>query len=587
MFFYLMSYLFFTIPSSIEKEFSNITSLSHEEEKICTIAPPYSFDDYLDFALIASGAQGDFGEMKRVVYNLIGRLEEDMFTDRVSEQDDKRAEYILQWLHKHFLSRYSQNQTRIDELISKRTFNCVSSAVFYNIIARKFGLKLGGVVVREHAFSQLQLPKKRIDIETTTQHGFNPGGKKAQFDESGKLIGFVYIPKNHYRQRVEIGDREMLSLIYSNRARALTDKGKYMTAAALLYRSWRLAGKLPNSHEAWVSGLINYIANLQEQKRFSDALYVISAAQSDLPDNKKLAESRAGIYVNWGYEASRGGRYDEAINALKEGVSFFPKHLLLMQNLKAAFLQKIQLLEKGGRYGESRVVLKNAMRFFPKDAAFKQTDMDIFIMVARDAPLNIAEGIFHKGLKKYPNDDYLLQHFALLYIKRALKLSGEGGYLEALELIKRGVKNVPRSKELLEAPRKLYNDWGLSLLAGKDFPAAVKVYDSAIESYPADSVLMNNRDYVISQWASAEFKAGNFGKAIAILKEGLKKSPKNVVFRQNIEYYYNTMVLNLIKDKKYKQAAEYLKSGLNIVPNSKVLNKNLKYVAHHLSKQKD
>lgn len=587
MFFYLISSLFFTISANIEKEFGDITSLSAEEERMRLTETPYAFDDYLDFALIASGTQGDVGEMKRMVYNLIGKLEEDMRADKVSEQDDKRAEYILQWLHKNFLSRYAQSQTRIDVLINKRTFNCVSSAVFYNIIARKFGLKVKGVVVKEHAFSQLQLSKKKIDIETTTKYGFNPGGKRAQFDESGKLIGFVYIPKNHYRQRVEIGDREMLSLIYANRARALTDKNQYAAAVALLYRSWRLAGNLPDSQESWISGLINYISNLQEQKRFSDALYIVREAQNDLPDNTKLAESRAGIYVNWGYEASRCGRYDEAIKALKEGLSLFPKHPLLRQNLKAACLQKIQFLEQEGRYGESRVELKKAMQVFPKDAAFKQIDMSIFITMARDAPLNVAEGIFYKGLKKYPHDDYLLHNFALLYIKRALKLSGEGRYPKSLELIKRGIKNVPRSKELLEAPKKLYNDWGLSLLAGKDFPAAVKVYDSALASYPSDSVLMNNRDYAISQWASAEFKGGDFSKAIAILQEGLKKTSKNAVFLKNIEYYHNTMALNLIKGKKYKQAAEYLQAGMKIVPNSKILTQNLKYVMSHLSKQKD
>jgi len=580
MFFFLMSCLFVAISPSIEKEFAAITSLSPEEEKMCQARAPYAFDDYLIFALIASGAQGDVERMKRVVYNLVGKLEEDMRAGKVSEQDDKRAEYILEWLHKHFLSRYSQNQTRIDVLIAKRTFNCVSSAVFYNVIARKFGLKVGGVVVKEHAFSQLQSPKKKIDIETTTRYGFNPGGKRAQFDKSGKLIGFVYIPKNHYRQRVAIGDKEMLSLIYSNRARALTDKHRYAAAVALLYKSWRLAGNMPNSQEAWVGGLINYIASLQKQKRFADALYVISATQKDLPNNKELTESHAGVYINWGYEASRCGRYDEAINALKEGLTLFPKHPLLIQNLKAAFQKKAQLLEKGGEYDASRAVLQTAMQIFPKDNGFKQTDMNLFITKAGNSPLNVAEEIFYQGLKKYPNEKYLLHHFALLYVKQALTLCKEGRHSGALKLINRGIKNVPRSEELHKGRKRLYNDWGLALLTRKDFPTSIGVYESAITYYPTDSVLVNNRNYAISQWASAEFKAGNFGKTISILKEGLKKSPRNAVFLQNIEYYHNTMAVNLINSRKHKQAAEYLKAGLKLVPNSKILRQNLKHVSN-------
>jgi len=578
MFFYLMSCLFIAISPNIEEEFAAITSLPPEEENMCQTKAPYAFDDYLSYALIASGAQGDVERMKRVVYNLVGKLEKDMHADKANGQDDKRAEYILQWLHQHFLSRYSQNQTRIDVLIAKRTFNCVSSAVFYNIIARKLGLKVGGVVVKEHAFSQLQLPKKKIDIETTTQYGFNPGGKRAQFDASGKLIGFVYMPKNHYRQRVEIGDKEMLSLIYSNRARALTDRHRYAAAVALSYKNWRLAGNLPNSREAWAGGLINYIAYLQKQKRFADALYVISATRKNLPNNKELTESCAGVYVNWGYEASKCGRYDEAIKALGEGLARFPKHPLLIQNLKAAFQQKAQQLEKGKKYDASRAVLQSAMQIFPRDDGLKQTDMNLFITRARNSPLNVAEKIFYQGLKKYPNENYLLHHFALLYVKQASELGKEGRYGEALKLINRGIKSVPRSKELLKGQKQLYNNWGLALLTRKDFPASIEVYESAIASHPTDSVLVNNRNYAISQWASAEFKAGNFGKTIAILKEGLKKSTRNAAFLQNIEYYHNTMAVNLINSGKYKQATEYLKAGLKLVPNSKVLRQNLKYV---------
>jgi hypothetical protein len=145
----------------------------------------------------------------------------------------ERGGYILSFMHKKFLKRYSVNQTRMDTLLANGSYNCVSSAVFYTILASAAGLKTHGVVTRDHAFVTVETGEETIDVETTNPYGFDPGNRQEFHDAFGRATGFAYVPARNYRDRTGVDAGELVSLILHNRISDLESRGRFAEAVPL------------------------------------------------------------------------------------------------------------------------------------------------------------------------------------------------------------------------------------------------------------------------------------------------------------------------------------------------------------------
>ncbi|MDR3312276.1 MAG: hypothetical protein LBS64_03995 [Spirochaetaceae bacterium] len=215
------------------------------------------------------------------------------------EDPRQRAEYVLTYLHDRYLKAYSALQTRIDVLLTNGRFNCVSSAVFYTILANAAGLEVFGVVTRDHAFATVRINGETIDVETTNRYGFDPGNRTEFHDRFGQTTGFAYVPARNYRERAEIGLPELVSLILSNRITELEKSRRYIDAvplaidreAMLAYRS-----KIPNSaifadpHDDVLDRLFNFGAVFVNARREEDALRWADFAAPLYPDEKRWAD---------------------------------------------------------------------------------------------------------------------------------------------------------------------------------------------------------------------------------------------------------------------------------------------------------
>jgi tetratricopeptide (TPR) repeat protein len=141
-------------------------------------------------------------------------------------------------MHKKFLTRYSVNQTGMDTLLAGGSYNCVSSAVLYVILASAADLKTRGVVTRDHAFVTVEIPSAEtgegtIDVETTNPYGFDPGNRREFHDAFGKATGFVYVPAKNYRERTDVNCPELVSLILHNRIADLEARGRFAESVPL------------------------------------------------------------------------------------------------------------------------------------------------------------------------------------------------------------------------------------------------------------------------------------------------------------------------------------------------------------------
>lgn len=201
-----------------------------------------------------------------------------------------RAEGLLQFLHTHMKS-YATFQTRLDVLLDRGTFNCVSSALAYMILGRSVGLDVQAVATTDHAFALVRLATGRqVDVETTTKFGFDPG-TKTEFTNSFGQTGFAYVPPGNYAQRRSIGDRQLLGLLVQNRMADDQRSNQPEDAVGLGIDRWTLEGT-PEAFRTLIDGFVNYGADLNARRQYAQGLDLVDQMvrwTGPVPEAKQMA----------------------------------------------------------------------------------------------------------------------------------------------------------------------------------------------------------------------------------------------------------------------------------------------------------
>jgi hypothetical protein len=126
---------------------------------------PLPLDTLVDAALAFSGTpDAEMDRQHRVISGHIRAFRQEAGRG----QDEARlGEMALAYLHKNILQTYRVLQTRVDTALDAGSFNCVSSAVLYVILARSVGLSVGGVRTSDHAFCTVEVEGAPLDVEST------------------------------------------------------------------------------------------------------------------------------------------------------------------------------------------------------------------------------------------------------------------------------------------------------------------------------------------------------------------------------------------------------------------------------------
>jgi hypothetical protein len=90
---------------------------------------------------------------------------------------------LLSAMHSHFFlndsddpdrSGYQLNQSTLSGIFQTQTYNCISSALLYTVLAHGSGLQASGVIMPSHAFVLIELNDGDVvEVETTSPFGFD------------------------------------------------------------------------------------------------------------------------------------------------------------------------------------------------------------------------------------------------------------------------------------------------------------------------------------------------------------------------------------------------------------------------------
>ncbi|MBQ7159354.1 MAG: hypothetical protein IJS09_08050 [Treponema sp.] len=396
----------------------------------------------------------------------------------VAELDEmEKGEKILSLMYERVLTQYSVNQTRVDEMFLKGTYNCVSSSVLYFALARAVGLQVAGQETPEHAFCSLYIGGKKIDVETTNPGGFNPGVKKI-VEQTERSTRYFMVPKKYYSGRKEISERKFVSLVGRNMVSMMNDRNDYATgvplsAARIVFVGNAFAKDAAAVREDFDTLCGNYAVELDQKRKESekaldwlDAVYARWGSSAELQKKyNTIAYNCAVNYVNAGdYENAR-----RAFTAHKDNLTQKNASAIDVMIFSAWVEDEVKKLEP-----EDAVSFLHEQYKLPvakeKSVASRLVVLEEYAWYQILKPFFdsgkylLAADIADEGLYYVPSSKNLqkiktqcLQNYAVDVHNKFADLANAGRYEEAMQVVQKGLINVPTNSLLKNDLKKLEN----------------------------------------------------------------------------------------------------------------------------------
>ncbi|MDX9800912.1 MAG: hypothetical protein RBT69_06220 [Spirochaetia bacterium] len=380
------------------------------------------------------------------------------------DESYNKGNAILLFLHEKIFKKYYEMETRLDVLLDKGYFNCVSSGILYYALALRNNLDVKGIRTSDHAFCAVVIPGKTVDVETTTKYGFDPGEKKEFTDSFGKT-GFIYTPPANYRDRKEISQQEFLALILQNRISGLQHKRNYMDTVPLAVDRYALLGT-DKAFNEMMSEFKNHAVELGNRKEYGKAVRFLSDAYTVYGDHPVITDTAGKLF------------YNQIVYFLEDG-----------QIEKAEYFRKCFSSEPliSGRILDDTARLINEKK--------------LYLSVMKN---NFTKS--HEEILKYHADSLIgakekQEYLVYIYSREIQRLSAEEGWISALDFSASAAEetgNDPRIDKLAQTVEFnlgiIYHNKFVSLYNSGALEEALSVLEEGLAVIPYNKTLISDLD---------------------------------------------------------------------------------------------
>ena len=248
----LLAAAIFALPffaqSSTDNTFPSINLIpdSRITDQIAFGPETMDADTFIRTSFIASGAtDSSIDESMAKLENHWDFFQKILAQKSISKND--KPEIIRQtlfFIHNDIFLSYNALQTKIDLLLQKGIFNCVSATAIFMYFMKRLDIPVIPVECPDHAFATVQIDGIEFDVETTNPYGFAPGTKiELQSNKPGQKV-WVKVPASNYKNRKNVNDKRLLSMIYINRIHVLQTRHQDIETIPLAINQARLQGAL-------------------------------------------------------------------------------------------------------------------------------------------------------------------------------------------------------------------------------------------------------------------------------------------------------------------------------------------------------
>ena len=541
------TYLFDESPADAIQVLSRLSDsinveLSKDEERLFQDASDGKLDDvsFAEASLLSSGvADSDRRKaMLAKIQQLESQFKQTLPAGLPPLEIGKR---LLAWLHAGPLNQgYSEQQTDVSVALERQTFNCVSSATLYNILARRLGLDARGIEVPDHAFSILYDGTKHVDIETTNQYGFNPARNRQAIERFQRTTGFVYIPEANRSKRREVGDAGMVALTYYNHGVTALKEQRFADAMVGFFKALSLDSKNKSAVKNILGTLGKWTMQLYDSGEIERALAVLEVGRDLAPKDRGLKHNHLAVWQKHVKNLVEGDRGDEALTQLASAYQRTQDNELAELQSWVYVLRGRQLMQ--GKQWEAVITnVEDGLRVVNEAARKDLKQFKHYVLFKWSSELmdrkqfSEAVDVVERGLTE--SSDWRLNqrlgYLAQEWSRHESKLNGvEAGHL----LLNKLAQRFPKNYQLKQVASALTNNSAKDYVAAKDYESALKVYQHARKLNPNNWQINKNEKAIWSMMARPHLDAREWRKAADIYERACQSMPNEFGFKQNLAY---------------------------------------------------
>lgn len=558
------------------KQSGSAPMLTDDEVSLFRDGADGKFDEwsFAEAALLASGV--DDQATRREMLKRVSKWEGEAKKRLVKAKSPfEKGKALLTYLHEGPLAKgYLAEQTDLARVVQEGQFNCVSSALAFNVLARRMGLDARAIEVPSHAFSILYDGLRHADVETTVDRGFNPSRDDAARSELKATTGFEYIPDSHREERREIGETGLVAIVYYNHGVMLTNEKKFDAALLAYFKALSLDPENVSAVKNTLAVLANWSGQLAEEREFAKSLEVLSVGLDLAPQDLALANNRRYAWSRWaddanergktaealdlltraadacpddaGYFASRqswlflkggeekidAGQWEEALRVVEPGFTLLSGEPLeeLLKWKKGLYGRWSGQAIKGREFEKAARILETAQDAFPEDEAIPDQVAYLIQEWADDSQekqgdqetlrLLLAMGDRYPSITK-------VKEVSLNHVARRVSKSIESGdfasAMATIETFRPLYAKWKAEEDAGELAANAYHRQARRLLDTREFSRALDLYEGAQAALPDDRDIPGQIAYVTQEWAKDEQARNGDEKACLALMESLAK----------------------------------------------------------------
>jgi tetratricopeptide (TPR) repeat protein len=574
----------FDVLSRLQKLSSLKVSISDDEASLFADARDGKLDKwtFAEAALLASGVT-EAARRQRYLEVLAKIQAEAQEKVAAAKSPFEKGEALLRYLHAGPMRKgYVGHQTDLAVILDKETFNCVSSATLYNVIARRLELDARGIEVPNHAFSILYDGTDHADVETTTAGGFNPARDQAAREQFTKLTGFAYIPDSNRDQRREVSEIGLVAITYYNHGVELSRQKRYHEALLAYFRSMSLDSEFDSAVKNALAVLANWSVELSDEKKFDQAIDVLSTGLELAPMDATLVNNHKAVWSHWADSLIRSGKTEEALAVIDRAVKAVPDGPF--QRMRAwVFIQPGEELAKTGQWEKAIALVQPGLNKLDGEPR-KELDewgRGLYLRWANDAigrgKFEQAVAALEQGLAARPGDPKLTNNIAYCVQEWAAEVYKKEGLRKSESVVESMLKRFPKC-EAIDSVAKAHVQRSVEDLAGKaQFEEALAAAARA-QVWLHDPEVIGNLVHVIyDDWAESHSKRGEWQAATDVYARALQRFPNDHHLNTNLAATWDRWAASFQEHQNWEAALEVYEKAWKVLPDKHRIEQNIAY----------
>lgn len=488
----------------------------------------------MESALIASGVS-DY-EME-TYFNWLYELDREIKLTVSYTNEITTASEIFDFMHQSILGDYDENVTTLVEIYKKGDFNCLSSALLYNVLLELSGIDTRMAVTTDHAYSVVLAGGRQIDAETTTALGFDMENKEQAQKNLERLTGFSYDSEKEAEIVDELG---MLGNTYANRAFYAFEEKDNEEALQLALKGYSLYAEGNNVVSNTAASILGYAYELFDDEEYGDVLNLLTEIITNFPQSDYYDDVYKSSLDNFIVQQIDEGNLTAAKNA-------FENSLLQSEDTESIYYGKLlyRKVMDEGNLDEAYDDAVTALQILPDDeyihGVVYSAELEVYYRIEAE-PLSYADDEeslleWYELTATTSYADSGLELVTAAYFDAATAYYNAGDYEEALFLIDVGLGYDETSDYLLNQAANIAEGTAISFYNEGDYENAASYFHLGLDYLPADETMKGNLELTYKAWAGDLVNAEDWDEAILVINEGLSYFPENSKLIYYKDYY--------------------------------------------------